>query len=703
MKTKLFFIFLLFTFSFYLSSAQVPQSFNYQAIVRAASGDIIPSRAVSFRLSIIEGSVSGPSVYTETHLTTTDAFGLVHLQIGNGTKISGDFAVIDWNSHDFFLKTEIDINAGSSFIFMGTSQLISVPYSLFSQTSAKTIDKQTIEEVLKKGNDANFQKANNLIIGNCGKCDSTTKGCIQYDTIYKKLQVCNGKEWIDLITISSGLPANAVFVSPYGKDTAGYGTIKNPCRSITYGIGAAVAQGKPSVLVANGLYNETVYIVNGISLLGGYDPVTWNRNLAGSFTMISGKDFLNNHPVSISANNITQGTLIQGFVIYGKDAVIPGNNSYAVYINGSNASLNFSDNTIYCGKGSPGEDGILGISGVIGVAGGGRDLNPAGYDAFITTSSPCAISNNRQYNNGGVLNFSGDNISGGKGGGNKCPPVSGSESSGIDGSNGLSGSGPNDGAGGSGGDAGDDGSISSGICSLPGSPMTGMAGYNGLDGSNGTTGSGGLINSASIINGHWAGVSGYFGGDGGNGGGGAGGGAGGGSKCLSGCSTSDRIGGHGGGGGSGGGGGAGGTGGKSGGGSFGIFIINSIAPGIKNTAFFLGTGGDGGSGGAGGAGSPGGIGGAGGLCSGSCFCFSSAGNGGKGGNGGHAGGGGGGTGGSAIGIFTYSTTGSPDYLNGTLKNTFSGGRAGTGGYGGISYGNYGGSGQDGKLLSCSYN
>ena len=697
-------IFLL-PFTFFLSPlhAQPPRKMSYQSVIRNSSGQLVTNQNVGMKISILQGTADGTVVYTETQTPVTNANGLVSLEIGTGTT-SDDFSMIDWSDGPYFIKTEIDPDGDASYSISGTSQLMSVPYSFFSSVSSSTEEKQNIEDVLKEGNDANFKKINNLLIGNCDKCDETTKGCIQYDTIHKKLQVCDGEKWTDLITVSSDLPENSVFVSPYGMDTTGSGTLKSPCRSIMYGISIAVNDGRQNVLVANGLYNETVYLASGINLLGGYDPVTWMRNPGGSFAMISGTGQINNHPVTILGDNIDQPTVFQGFVIYGKDALTAGYNSYAVYIKDSNALLTISDNTIYCGKGSPGTNDVMGAAGIDGVDGAGRDSNPEGYDAFITSSSPCNTANNRQYPNGGVLNVSGNTISGGNGGGNRCPPSKGTEYSGIDGSDGLSGSGPLGGVGGMGGDAGDDGEIAgTGICYIPDNPMEGYDGGNGQNGGNGSGGMGGT-SSGMVIGGHWKGASGTVGMTGGNGGGGGGGGAGGGSDCNSAaCEYKDRLGGHGGGGGSGGGGGEGGGSGTAGGGSFGIFIINSLAPDVKETSIFLGAAGNGGNGGSGGVGGNGGYGGMGGLCPGNCFCYKNAGNGGNGGKGGHGGGGGGGAGGSSFGIFTSGVLSPPDYENITRSNTFSGGIAGTGGEGGISFGVTGGTGHIGFMMYCRYN
>ena len=71
--------------------SQVPQSFKYQAVVRDISGNVLPNRSVSFKISILQTSPIGAEVYVELHSATTNDFGLVNLEIGNGTFVSGNF------------------------------------------------------------------------------------------------------------------------------------------------------------------------------------------------------------------------------------------------------------------------------------------------------------------------------------------------------------------------------------------------------------------------------------------------------------------------------------------------------------------------------------------------------------------------------------------------------------------------------------
>ncbi len=114
--------------------SQAPQKMSYQAVVRDASGEILISQQVGMRISILEGNNDGASVYTETQTPTTNANGLVTVEIGTGTT-SDDFITIDWANDTYFIKTEIDPTGGTSYTITGISQLLSVPYALHAKTA----------------------------------------------------------------------------------------------------------------------------------------------------------------------------------------------------------------------------------------------------------------------------------------------------------------------------------------------------------------------------------------------------------------------------------------------------------------------------------------------------------------------------------------------------------------------------------------
>jgi uncharacterized protein (TIGR02145 family) len=118
--------------------SQAPQSFNYQAAIRDNTGNPIANQIVALRISILQGSATGSTIYAETHSSATNPFGIVNLEVGSGTVILGSFAVINWGIAEFFIKIEIDANGGTAYQYMGTSQLVSVPYALYALKSQTT-------------------------------------------------------------------------------------------------------------------------------------------------------------------------------------------------------------------------------------------------------------------------------------------------------------------------------------------------------------------------------------------------------------------------------------------------------------------------------------------------------------------------------------------------------------------------------------
>jgi hypothetical protein len=117
------------------SFGQAPEGFKYQAVVRDAGNTILNNQSVGMRMTIQQGSIGGTAVYQETFATTTNAYGLVNLEIGNGTVVTGTFATIDWANGPYFIETAVDVTGGTSYTVMGTSQLMSVPYALYAKTS----------------------------------------------------------------------------------------------------------------------------------------------------------------------------------------------------------------------------------------------------------------------------------------------------------------------------------------------------------------------------------------------------------------------------------------------------------------------------------------------------------------------------------------------------------------------------------------
>ncbi len=112
--------------------SQAPNLMSYQAVIWDANGNLVSEKMVNIKISILQGSVSGTSVYSETHKIQTNINGLVSLTIGGGTNATGKISDINWGGGSYFLKTETDPTGGGNYSISGISQLVSVPYSFFS-------------------------------------------------------------------------------------------------------------------------------------------------------------------------------------------------------------------------------------------------------------------------------------------------------------------------------------------------------------------------------------------------------------------------------------------------------------------------------------------------------------------------------------------------------------------------------------------
>jgi hypothetical protein len=118
--------------------AQAPQKMSYQAIIRNSSNIVVASSSVGIKISIVKGITNGSAVFVEQHTKTTNANGLVSLEIGGGALISGSFSGIDWGNGPYFIKTETDPLGGTNYSIEGTTELLSVPYALFAGSSGNS-------------------------------------------------------------------------------------------------------------------------------------------------------------------------------------------------------------------------------------------------------------------------------------------------------------------------------------------------------------------------------------------------------------------------------------------------------------------------------------------------------------------------------------------------------------------------------------
>ncbi len=114
----------------------VPLGINYQASCRDSQGNAMTNQNLQVRFTLIMDSISGFVEYVELHNLMTNNLGLFTTTFGKGMAEIGSFVEINWVSGQKYLKVEIDV--GDGFVFLGTQQLLSVPYALRSNSSAKS-------------------------------------------------------------------------------------------------------------------------------------------------------------------------------------------------------------------------------------------------------------------------------------------------------------------------------------------------------------------------------------------------------------------------------------------------------------------------------------------------------------------------------------------------------------------------------------
>jgi hypothetical protein len=126
-KIKL--ILLLMIATSYLLCAQPPQALKYKAVAKDEWGVALPNKDITLQFTILQ---DGAEVYRELHYTTTNKFGLMSADVGDGLPQAGTFPAIDWSVGEYTMKVELDTKGGLDFRLEGSERLLSVPYALFA-------------------------------------------------------------------------------------------------------------------------------------------------------------------------------------------------------------------------------------------------------------------------------------------------------------------------------------------------------------------------------------------------------------------------------------------------------------------------------------------------------------------------------------------------------------------------------------------
>ena len=138
--------------SSFIAASQIQQSFNYKAVARNTSGNVLSNQFISVEISIRDGSPTATIVYQEIDTATTNQFGLFTLAVGTGqVQVGTNLIAINWATGNKYQQVEFDSNGGNSFTNMGTTELLSVPYALYAAKSGNTTDFAVYLETASNG------------------------------------------------------------------------------------------------------------------------------------------------------------------------------------------------------------------------------------------------------------------------------------------------------------------------------------------------------------------------------------------------------------------------------------------------------------------------------------------------------------------------------------------------------------------------
>ena len=124
-------------------------SFNYQAVIRDGC-KVLENKSVNLRLSLMQGD---SVYYQELQSVTTNAYGNVSVNVGEGEGLRGSFATIPWESMGVMLQVEVSTD-GANFTNMGAMQIQPGPYAFYA---ART----TVIQPSEATNDPIFQVKDN--------------------------------------------------------------------------------------------------------------------------------------------------------------------------------------------------------------------------------------------------------------------------------------------------------------------------------------------------------------------------------------------------------------------------------------------------------------------------------------------------------------------------------------------------------------
>lgn len=271
MNTRYLLLFLIISYTGNLFSQT--RGINYKAVITDTNGSPLANQSITVQFTILEGNMAINEVYKETHTTTTDTNGIVIVNIGEGVNISGDFQTINWGLDTHFIKTEV--NTGSGFVDLGTTEFKTVPYALYAENSGGSGNVSPFSESVPNRITAVNTNANFVI----GSTDMEDQNNVNLDSrmFYDKAKVAfragsvDGTQWNN---VNRGLYS---FAGGRNNTASGVSTTAFGADNQASGFGATVlgrqntANGSNSLVAGFG--NISSNQINAQTVLGKWNEV----------------------------------------------------------------------------------------------------------------------------------------------------------------------------------------------------------------------------------------------------------------------------------------------------------------------------------------------------------------------------------------------------------------------------------------------
>ena len=361
--------------------SQSPNLISYQTVIRNGNNELVSNTTIGVRISILGGPEANVLVYQEEHTVKTNLNGLAYLTIGNGKILNGLITSIDWSKGPYFIKSETDPTGGKNYTIVVLSQMLSVPYAIYSSTAEKLTGTLPEKDPLFNGSIAkgitatdtsywnkklNTADTSRMLSNYLKKSEAITTGGVETDPVFngsiaKGITATDTSYWNKKLNTSdtSGMLANyrtglnqklnitdtAKMLVPYLRDADTTNMLINYRTSINNKLDA-----KDTTLMlsnylkkAEGL-NESDPLFNGSIAKGitAIDTSNWNRKLNSLDT----SGMLANYRTSLNSKlNISDTTKMLSIYLRNTDTIQMSNKIKELVSKVSNLdsnSLNFN-------------------------------------------------------------------------------------------------------------------------------------------------------------------------------------------------------------------------------------------------------------------------------------------------------------------------------------------------------------------------